>query len=83
MVSKKLDRFHEDFSKLEMTEDRLIDTLKQRSIALKSGGNTGKFDYLLRNDVESAKDDLKNLEKLVFIYEYEQHKNPEINAKER
>ena len=79
MAGKKLDRFHEDFSKLEMTEDRLIDSLKERNIALKSGGNTGKFEYMLRNDVESARDDLKNLEKLAFIYEFEQHKNPELN----
>jgi hypothetical protein len=38
---------------------------------------------LLRNDLESVRDDLKNMEKLAFIYEYEQHKHPDLAPKER
>lgn len=71
MAGKQVDRFHEDFSKLEMTEDRLIENLKLRSIAVKAGETTGKYDYTLRNDLDNVRDDLKNMEKLAFIYEHE------------
>jgi len=78
-MSSRLDHFLEDFSKLQMLEDRLIDTLKQRTIASKAGENTGKFDYMLRNDGDQARDEVTMMEKLAYIYEFEHHKHPELS----
>ena len=33
--------------------------------------------------MDSAKDELKNMEKLAYIYQNEPQKNPELSAKER
>ena len=61
MATKKFDRFYEDLRKLEQLEDRLSENITQKSLALKAGEPTGKFDYLIQNSVDSLKDDLAKM----------------------
>ena len=82
-MNKKYDRFHEDIAKVNQQEDRIREALEQRFQASKRGEQTGKYDYLLNNGVESLKDELKNMEKLEYIYKNEPHNTPDIGAKER
>lgn len=86
----KLDRFSEDYKKLETLERQIKENLKERSLQVKQGISTGKVlnqrifnmyiqvDYLLRSHSDNIKDDLKNLEKLAFLYQNEGFKYPEL-----
>ena len=84
----KLDRFNEDYKKLEGCERQIKEFLKERALNIKMGQTTGKVivillksiqvDYLLNSNIDNLRFDLKNMEKLAYIYENEPEKHPEL-----
>eukprot|EP00347_Sterkiella_histriomuscorum_P019593 403341037 len=79
----KLDRFGEDYKKLETLERQLKEHLKERALNAKNGQSTAKVDYLLRSQSDNIKDDLKNFDKLAFMYQHEGSKFPELSESEK
>ncbi|CDW77210.1 syntaxin 8 [Stylonychia lemnae] len=79
----RLDRFAEDYKKLETLERSIKENLKERLLLQKQGQSTGRVDYLLRSHSDNIKDDVKNFEKLIYLYQNEGHKYPELSEKEK
>lgn len=69
--------------KVSQTENRIREALESRMSSQKRGEPTGKYDYLLNNGVDTAKDELKMLEKLEYLYKNEPHNYPELTTKEK
>jgi len=62
----RLDRFPEDFKRLENLERMIKENLQERQLNVKQGNSTGKVDYLLSGHMGSIKDELAKMEKLGY-----------------
>ena len=76
------DLFKEYIDKLATAERKLLENLAERNQCLKTGRPTGRPDTVIRYEYLKAVEELKNLEKLVFMYERHPKEHTEITEKE-
>ncbi len=66
---KRPDRFKEDYKKLQNSDTKLNEYLKEREILKRTGRLTQKVEAMIRYEVGNMEYDLKELEKLSFLYQ--------------
>ena len=63
-----MDNFNDDFNKAVELQSNLSGNLLERKQLILKGNSTGRVDYRLKGGVESLKNDLKQLQKIAYLY---------------
>ena len=79
-----LDQYNQDLVKAQKLQDELYSCLEERNSQLSKGQTTGRVDYRLKGGLETLKQEMKNLEKLAYLYQNDNdNKYKNVSAKEK
>ena len=76
------DRFKEYADKASSQQTKLSEWLGEREFNVRSGKQSTRVDYLIKNEIESAEQNMRNLDKLAFLYQSKPQEYPDIQPKE-
>ena len=76
------DRFKEQIDGVKAASKDIQIDLKERALLVKNQQSTGRIDYQIKSKIGNAQIDVKNLEKLHYIYVNEKYKYTQISEKE-
>ena len=78
-----MDSFNTDFTKALNLQEELQGNILERKQLILKGNSTGRVDYRLKGGIDSLKNEMKQLEKISYLYSNDNAKYKGISSKEK